>query len=127
MSQDEDNPHLANEVPGSWDIPFKRWIIGIGIAAWLVVSGMIDIFNGHSRFPVPFIEEIPTSWLEVSGVGSVFGALVKISAGVILYSRYFMRFHIRMWKSYHQVEWVGGVICLLSLIVASIFIVKQNL
>jgi len=108
----EPNPHLAALTPGSWDPPFKRWIVGTALALVLLSLGLVNLVEGSATVPMP--RKGHTAWVPVEGLPAATWAFAKIGAAVFLNGRYFWRFTDELWPHCETIQNFGatvGVLC----------------
>ena len=120
MDTEEQNPHLATEIPGSWDIAFKKWGIGACVALLMLVWGVEDVHRALCWVPVPVKRGL--SWMELSGAGARWFGGVQIAFSCFLHGRYFWRFHDRLWRQYRAVEAGGLALTSVSVIITYIYL-----
>lgn len=107
MKDEPDNPYIATEVPGSWDIPFRRWVLGVGLPAVLLALGVEDIVTRVCEVPVPRGRYRGVEWMELKGAGAVWFGLFQFGASVALHGRYYWRYHLVRWRIWETVQNIG--------------------
>jgi len=117
MSPTNENPHLFREIPGSWDIVFKKWAIGVAAAAFLLYLGLDDFFKAACSVPVPRGRFGGSVWMDLTGAGARWFGLVQLGLSISWHGRYYWRFLKRHWNHYHSIQNAGIALAAVSTIV----------
>jgi len=126
MNSENDNPYRLREVPGSWDLPFKRWVIGICLAGVLLVLGGDDVWQASTKVPVLKGRYSGLAWMQLDGAGARWFGFFQIGIATLLNGRYFWRFHSKRWRQHLAIQNVGIGLAALSLTIAYWFLWKAH-
>ncbi len=107
MSDEGDNPYIANEVPGSWDIPFRRWVLGVCLPVILFVLGVEDMVVRVCQVPVPQGRFNGYVWMELKGAGAVWFGVLQWGMAIALHGRYHWRYHPVRWRIWEAIQNTG--------------------
>ena len=124
MSSDNDNPYLFREVPGSWDVPFKKWLIGTALAIVLVGLGIEDVLQASCTVPVIKWRYSGLAWMKLDGAGAQWFGIFQVGIAVLLNGRYFWRLHPKCWRRYELIQNAGIGLAALSLTITYWFLWK---
>lgn len=109
MREEADNPYIADQVPGSWDVPFRRWGLGACLPIILFLLGVEDMATRVCEVPLPAGGRFSgrgIAWMELKGAGAVWFGLLQFGAAVALHGRYHWRYHplrSRIWEAIQNV------------------------
>lgn len=122
MKLPEDNPHLANEMPGSWDVPFKKWLLGIAAFVFFLVLGVGNLVDATCSVPVPRGRFNGFAWMTLEGAGARWFGLCQIGAGVFLHGRFFWRYHRRFWTVHERIQNGSVILMAVSVVMTYVFL-----
>lgn len=127
MRQPGPNPHLHDYAPSSWDPPFKRWVLGVGLSIFLTHLGFQDVLTGVADVPVPRSRFGGGEWMEVSGADAYSFGCAQIGLALFLHGRYFWRLHSSLWKFYPLLSGFGAIVCAVGTILTYALLLKTHL
>jgi len=107
VSDEGDNPYIATEVPGSWDIPFRRRVLGACLPLFVLLLGVEDSVTRVCEVPVPQGRYRGVEWMELRGAGAVWFGLLQFGAAIALHGRYRWRYHPVRWRIWETIQNAG--------------------
>jgi hypothetical protein len=91
-------------MPGSWDVPAKKWLVGAGLAAVLAWHGVGDLITAVCEVPVPRGRFNGMKWMPLEGAGARWFGVCLLACALGLNARFFWRFHRDWWRHYEAVQ-----------------------
>lgn len=113
-------------MPGSWDVPVKKWVMGAGMALVLAWYGVGDVFAAACNVPIYHGRFSGFEWMRLEGVGARWYGMCLVACALGLNARFFWRFHRNWWRYYEPVQNFGAGLAALSLTITYIYLWKAH-
>jgi hypothetical protein len=126
MREEPDNPYIANEVPGSWDIPFRRWVLGVGLPVVLLLMGIQDIEALVCDLPIPRRRGVGIQWMKLRGAGAVWFGLAQAGIAAAMHGRFYWRYHAARWRIWETVQNIGLSLATIATICTCVLLWKTH-
>lgn len=127
-----DNPYLTDVPPGAWQVPLRRFGVGILVAAIIAGNGLATLRAGTAWVPVVqrnvgLFRPHRVSWVRAEGLaGRAFG-MALVGAAIAIHARYFWRLRPRGWYHWELFHLPGVVIGVVSFVTAYALVLWQIL
>lgn len=110
MPADEPNPHLLEFTPGSWDPPFRKWILGVLVPVGFAVHGSIILLTQSAHVLVFEGRFRGIDWIPVEGFQAFTWGLTMWGLSLLLHGRYHWRYRNPGWTHFETIQGLGAIL-----------------
>jgi len=117
MPHDDSNPHVLDFTPGSWDLPFRRWVLGALAPCGLLAYGLSAVLSQTATVPTAGGRMGGFRWIEAHGWSAITWGVALIGFALLMHGRYHWRYRDLGWMHYEAIQGIGALIGVLGLAV----------
>lgn len=115
MTEPETNPHLLEQAPGSWDPPFRKWVLGVALPVALLVPALRAMLAASASIPMPVRGSRGIVWMPAEGLMAITWGCALAGVAVALHGRYHWRYRRTGWERFEMVQTIGLVMAVIGL------------
>lgn len=118
MPADEPNPHLLEFTPGSWDPPFRKWILGVLVPVGFAIHGSFILLTQSAQVLVLAYKGRfrGLDWIPVEGAQAITWGLTMVGLSILLHGRYHWRYRNPGWTHFETIQGVGAILAVIAFV-----------